>query len=566
MTFRDFLRKILPLGREENRERIYELEQQIKLVQKQLETMQVAFVETMKQTFDCHALLMNERLEEQRQWQENILAEQLSSAFERYRQWENEALEAHRQWQETVLRSHRKWQERVLPEQLSLAFETHTRWEGEALEAQRQWQEAVLRSHREWQEQVLPEQLNLAFEAHTRWEGEALEAQRRWQETVLRSYREWQEQVLPEQLSRAFGEHARWEEAELEAKRRWAEAALFAHQDWQEQILLNINGANHRLHEDIGKKSKTYYWDNAYEKQAIMSNWGDMRENPEFEEKYRKLIRGLDDISIQTINRILCRQQRYLSSDSTRLDLFTFDEQEELRMLDDMFSKEILKISDEMFAFKHYFLPVNCFEPAVFYYKYCISEIENLNRISGKTIIDAGAFIGDTALIFSELDPDKIISFEPVQENLELMQKTISLNGLSNVTVEQMALGSENGFLEMYVCGMGSTSLPREEDRGVYREVVEIRVTTLDQYADEHGLTIGLIKADIEGSEPDFLKGARRVITEQRPVLMICIYHNSHDFFEIKTMLESWNLGYKFKIRRPVSTNSTYEAMLIAEQ
>ncbi|WP_034445830.1 FkbM family methyltransferase [Butyrivibrio sp. AE2032] len=290
-----------------------------------------------------------------------------------------------------------------------------------------------------------------------------------------------------------------------------------------------------------------------------------MAENSELEKKYLSLIRGLDGESISIVNRILLRQSQYLSSDLERIDLFTINEQDELRRIDDLFSKEIVRITDELYAYRQYRLPINHFEPVVFYHKYCLNELADIERLKGKTIIDAGGFIGDTALIFSELSPDRIISFEPMKENIELFHKTMQLNYLTNVTLEQKALGAEPGVVTMYYAGEGSTSYPRNEDRRFYSEPYEVPVVTLDEYVRENELKVGLVKMDIEGSESDCLKGAKRLIAEQRPILLICIYHNKNDFFGIKTMLEDWGIDYNFKIRKPTVSNATYETMLIAE-
>lgn len=319
-------------------------------------------------------------------------------------------------------------------------------------------------------------------------------------------------------------------------------------------------------HMSITAYNKKYYWNNPYEKSAIENNWGDLSKDTLLQDKYIKLIRGLDDISIRTINRILFRQSRFLSDECNQIDLFTLEEQRQLHFIDDEFEKEIVKIGDETYAYGHYLLPINHFEAVVFYYKYCLSELDSIEQIKGKTIIDAGAYIGDTALIFSELAPEKIVSFEPVQENIELCKKTVQMNGLTNVVLEQKALGSQAGYMDMYIAGEGSTSHPREEDRVFYaQDTSRVQVVTLDNYVNENQLRVGLIKADVEGSELDLLLGARQVISEQRPVLLICIYHNRHDFFNIKPILESWNLNYRFKIRKPVVPNATYETLLIAE-
>ena len=339
---------------------------------------------------------------------------------------------------------------------------------------------------------------------------------------------------------------------------------------WSWERFLRVEQAlklqNDSLMNGLNRNSKTYFWNNGYEKKAISNNYGDLLKDNSLKDKYLALINGLDRKSIETINKILNIQSRYLSCDETKLDLFTLEEQQQLHTIEDKFAREVCKISDDMYAYGSYLLPVNHFEAVTFYYNYCLSEVDNLEQIKGKTIIDAGAFIGDTTLIFSELKPEKIIAFEPILESFELCKKTIKMNGLKNVTLEQKALGAQSGFLDMYIAGEGSTCYPRDEDRIFYAdETYKVPVITLDDYVKANNLQVGIIKADIEGAEPDLLRGARQVISEQRPVLLICIYHNKHDFFEIKPMLESWNLGYRFKIRKPIVPNATYETMLIAE-
>ena len=80
-------------------------------------------------------------------------------------------------------------------------------------------------------------------------------------------------------------------------------------------------------------------------------------------------------------------------------------------------------------------------------------------------------------------------------------------------------------------------------------------------------MEIGLIKTDIEGAEPDFLAGAKKTICGQKPILLIGICHTAHDFFEIKPLIESWNLGYRFSIYKPALTygGAISDTVLVAE-
>ena len=91
-------------------------------------------------------------------------------------------------------------------------------------------------------------------------------------------------------------------------------------------------------------------------------------------------------------------------------------------------------------------------------------------------------------------------------------------------------------------------------------------MVTLDSYVKENNIEVGLIKTDLEGFEQPFLRGAIETIKEQKPVLIISIYHNYSDFFEIKPMLENLNLGYKFKIIEPKALESAIvSTLLLAE-
>ena len=75
----------------------------------------------------------------------------------------------------------------------------------------------------------------------------------------------------------------------------------------------------------------------------------------------------------------------------------------------------------------------------------------------------------------------------------------------------------------------------------------------MDNFVEENNIEVG------------FLEGAVNTIKTQKPILMISIYHSYDDFFNIKPLIESWNLSYKFKIFKPIQPSITSETMLLAE-
>ena len=309
--------------------------------------------------------------------------------------------------------------------------------------------------------------------------------------------------------------------------------------------------------------NKTIYWSNEFERGVVRGNWGDTSKDPDFREKYLKLISGLDPESAEIITRIILRQHKYLNNDAKSLDLFTRAEQEQLRLLKEEFNDQILRIDDDLYAYKNYLLPIHHFESSVFYYKHGLAQVDTLDKVKGKAVVDVGGFIGDSVLVLSELQPKVIYTFEAVPENFALLQKTLRLNHLNNVIAENLALGAEESIITIHVNGPTSTGIDRPGLKFI--EDIQVPVTTLDDYVKEHPIEIGLIKVDIEGGEPDFLAGAKKTICEQKPILLLSIYHNAHDFYELKPLLESWGVGYRFRIHKPVFVSATGETLLLAE-
>ena len=95
-----------------------------------------------------------------------------------------------------------------------------------------------------------------------------------------------------------------------------------------------------------------------------------------------------------------------------------------------------------------------------------------------------------------------------------------------------------------------------------YIKSCTINVDTIDNIVKNYWIVPWLIKWDIEWLEYDSILGAQKIIKEYKPILLISIYHTWRDFYEIKPLIESWNLGYKFMIRH-LSTNICEEVELI---
>ena len=271
--------------------------------------------------------------------------------------------------------------------------------------------------------------------------------------------------------------------------------------------------------------------------------------SPDAWEKIQTLTKGLDKTSTECVYRIISRVQSALLSQYGSIGELSASENKELERVVFRFIANIFMLSPSRYYYDGYFLPIKAFEPSVFWAKHGLGvfEIQTLERIKKADIIDAGGFIGDSALIFREFTKEKIHTFEATSKNFELMQKTLQMNESSQIIPNKLALGASAGKINISVAGIASSAM---FDYGTQNEIVD--VITLDEYVRENNLKIGFIKVDIEGGEMDFLRGGLETIKTQRPAMLISIYHHPEQFFGIKPFIQSLNLGYNFKIHKPV--------------
>ena len=181
-------------------------------------------------------------------------------------------------------------------------------------------------------------------------------------------------------------------------------------------------------------------------------------------------------------------------------------------------------------------------------------------RRKHKNIIDVGACVGDSSLVFGDFTTKSIYAFEPTSANYNHLLRTIALNNATRIIPVKKALGSKPDRMKISVNG-GSSSLVFDN----HTSFDDVEVITLDSFVREHDIEVGFIKVDIEGFEQEFLKGARETIATQKPAMLLSIYHNAEDFLSIKPMIESWNLGYRFKVIKPIDFSVMTETALYCE-
>lgn len=201
----------------------------------------------------------------------------------------------------------------------------------------------------------------------------------------------------------------------------------------------------------------------------------------------------------------------------------------------------------------------------VFYNQY---EHKSFRVEEGDVIIDAGGFIGDTAILFNEKTKSncKIHTFELLDENIQLMNYNLEINKVphSNVIVNKLALtNSTGGRISIATPKIqGATSIFCNSDS---ENAPTIETTTLDDYVIANKLKkLDMIKMDIEGAEMPALYGAMETIKFFKPKLALCLYHKWDDVITIPRFLKETGVNYGFSFKW-VQLKDGWEAVLLAQ-
>lgn len=160
-----------------------------------------------------------------------------------------------------------------------------------------------------------------------------------------------------------------------------------------------------------------------------------------------------------------------------------------------------------------------------------------------EVVVDAGAFIGDTVIDYvnnyGTQNYKKIYCYDITQSNIEALK--INLKNYPNIICYNKALS--NNQEPLYISQNSiSTSANMVSQNGSEK----IESSTLDIDIKE---PITLIKMDIEGYEKKALEGAKNHITNDKPKLLISVYHNHEDLWKIPKIIREYNKNYKFYLR-----------------
>lgn len=203
--------------------------------------------------------------------------------------------------------------------------------------------------------------------------------------------------------------------------------------------------------------------------------------------------------------------------------------------------------SDEFYELKKEIFSENC------YY----IELDD----EAPVIVDAGAHIGMTVIYFKMLFPkSRIIAFEPIPDNFEILKKNIQENQLENVEIYQAVVAPKSGILRIHepigegAWKSGAGIIPKgwkgiQTNKEIKVEAIGIQEILHDK--------IDLFKMDVEGMEYEIIRNAPPLIKNVKNFLMEIHPRKDHRVEEIEKIL----IQNRFKVEIEKDKSSLGEGL-----
>jgi FkbM family methyltransferase len=166
---------------------------------------------------------------------------------------------------------------------------------------------------------------------------------------------------------------------------------------------------------------------------------------------------------------------------------------------------------------------------------------------SDEVFVDCGAFDGDSLVHLLQHIPDgigRVIALEPDPANIDALNARIATfpaDFAQRVELLPWAAGAERGTARWGGEGTAAAGIADEGE-------IEVEVVPLDELLDRD-IVPTYVKMDIEGAEPDALRGLTRTL-EHRPALAVCVYHEQAHLWELPLQVAGMVDDYRFVLRR----------------
>lgn len=171
--------------------------------------------------------------------------------------------------------------------------------------------------------------------------------------------------------------------------------------------------------------------------------------------------------------------------------------------------------------------------------QYLVKDIVDYSRI--RSYVDCGAYTGDSLIDFINLNTNaEYHCFEMDQAVFEILERNAARYQDKRIYLYPYGVGACEETVSYYSDNTGGSKISENGTE-------QARIVSLDSI--EFKEKIDFIKMDIEGAEESAIKGARKLIKRDHPVLAISIYHNFSQFVNVIKMIKEIEPRYKIYIR-----------------
>jgi hypothetical protein len=157
-----------------------------------------------------------------------------------------------------------------------------------------------------------------------------------------------------------------------------------------------------------------------------------------------------------------------------------------------------------------------------------------VEKLKERDTLDIGAYQGDSALVLFNYSRC-VYSFEIALDNMAKMEKTLAEGDVPPGKVRLFHLGISDH--------VGSES---------------VKVTTIDRFVREKNLTVGFIRADVQGHGLSVARGGRETMIRDRPVLAFAAYHTFMEMHDLSIWLKKTLRNYHFEWQMMKAVDVTY--------
>ena len=173
----------------------------------------------------------------------------------------------------------------------------------------------------------------------------------------------------------------------------------------------------------------------------------------------------------------------------------------------------------------------------------------------GSNVLDIGANIGIMSYYLSKrVDAGEVFAFEPMPQNLATLKWIKKRFNLSNITISDLALGNENGSIDMVMPVVDNVkkqglSHVLSDDIKDFNEgdTFTTSISKLDDIDFLKDIELSAIKIDVENFEYHVFLGAAETLKKNKPIIYCELWDNDNRYKCFEYMK---SIGYTIQFKQ----------------